>query len=287
MKNSLPRVAAIHDLSGFGRCSLSVIMPSLSAMGVQVCAVPTAILSTHTGGMGEVELRDLTDYVSGALEHYQSLGLGFDCVYSGFLSNQDQIDHCLEFFSAYPKALHVVDPVMGDHGKPYRTCTPSIRDRMRELVRVAETITPNLTEVSMLLGIEYPKGPLTASQAKSLLARLGELGPSRVVITGVSLASDEMVNLGYDRERGAYWRADCQYIPVSYPGTGDLFAAVLTGALLQGDSLPLAISRATDFVQLCIKTTYGYGTDPRHGVMLEKSLPWLTRDQILTGYRAL
>jgi len=281
------RVAAIHDLSGFGRCSLSVIMPALSAMGVQVCAVPTAILSTHTGGMGEVEMRDLTDYISGALAHYKRLGLDFDCIYSGFLSNEAQIDHCLEFFQAYPKALHVVDPVMGDHGKPYRTCTPEIRRRMRELVREAGIITPNLTEVSMLLGTDYPQGPLTTSQAKSYLARLGELGPRQVVITGVHLMTGVISNVGYDRDRNAYWRSDCQYVPVSYPGTGDLFAAVLTGGLLSGDSLPLAINRATTFVELCIKTTYGYGTDPRFGVLLEHSLPWLTQDQILTGYQAL
>ncbi len=287
MQKSHSRVAAIHDLSGFGRCSLSVIMPALSAMGVQVCPVPTAILSTHTGGMGDVEMRDLTDYISEALGHYRRLNLEFDCVYSGFLSNEAQIDHCLEFLEAYPKALHVVDPVMGDHGKPYRTCTADIRRRMLELVREAGIITPNLTEVSILLGIDYPQGPLTTSQTKSYLARLGELGPGQVVITGVNLMSGIITNVGYDRDRNAYWRADCQYVPVAYPGTGDLFAAVLTGGLLSGDSLPLAISRATAFVELCIKTTYGYGTDPRFGVLLEHSLPWLTRDQILTGYQAL
>jgi len=289
MKDNLKLVAAIHDLSGFGRCSLSVIIPALSVMGVQVCAVPTAILSTHTGGMGEVTMRDLTDYISGALSHYRNLGLDFGCVYSGFLSNEAQIDHCLEFFAAYPKALHVTDPVMGDHGKPYRTCTPEIRSRMKELVRAAQTITPNRTEACMLLGAEYPKGPLTVSQAKSMLARLGELGPGQVVITGISLANSTgaMTNVGYNRDRGTYWRACCEYVPVSYPGTGDLFACVLTGALLGGDSLPLAMSRATAFVQLCIKTTYGYGADPRFGVMLEKNLPFLIREDILTGYQAL
>ena len=287
MQNALKLVAAIHDLSGFGRCSLSVIMPALSAMGVQVCAVPTAILSTHTGGMGEVELADLTGFIRGALAHYRRLELTFDCVYSGFLSSEDQVGHCLDFFSAYPQALLVVDPVMGDHGKPYRTVTPAIRQGMKKLVQAAGIITPNLTEVCMLLGVDYPKSPLGISQLRSLLARLGEMGPRQVVITGVNLVSDEMVNVGYDRERGAYWRADCEYVPVSYPGTGDLFAAVLTGGLLGGDSLPLAICRATAFVQRCIKTTFGYGGDPRYGVLLEKNLPWLTKGEVLTDYTAL
>ena len=287
MKNACPLVGAIHDLSGFGRCSLSVIMPSLSAMGIQVLAIPTAILSTHTGGMGEVELNDLTGYPLRALSHYKRLGLSLDCIYSGFLSNENQIDHCLEFFSEYPAALHVVDPVMGDHGKPYRTVTPAIQKRMKELVNAAQIITPNLTEVCILLGADYPTEPLSQTLAKSYLARLGEMGPSSVVITGVRLLSGEMVNIGYDRSRGAYWRADCEYVPVNYPGTGDLFASVLTGALLGGDSLPLAMSRATAFTQLCIKTTYGYGTDPRFGVLLEKNLPWLSRDEILVNYSAL
>jgi pyridoxine kinase len=287
MENACKLVAAIHDLSGFGRCSLSVIIPSMSAMGIQVCAVPTAILSTHTGGMGEVELHDLTEYPAGALSHYKRLGLSFDCVYSGFLSNQEQIDHCLQFFAEYPAALHVVDPVMGDHGRPYRTVTPRIRVRMKELVKEARIITPNLTEASMLLDTEYPREPLSQSAAKSLLARLGEKGPSQVVITGITLATGELANIGYDRQKGAYWRVVCEYVPVNYPGTGDLFASVLTGALLCGDSLPLAVSRATAFVQLCIKTTYGYGSDPRFGVLIEKNLHHLTRDETSLNYTSL
>jgi len=280
-------VAAIHDLSGFGRCSLSVILPTLSAMGVQVCPVPTAILSTHTGGLGEVVLRDLTDYIQPALEHYKSLRLDFECIYSGYLSGVEQINHCLEFFAAYPGALRVVDPVMGDHGKPYRMCTEDMRRRMAELVHVANVITPNITEVCMLLKQEQIYDPLTTSQAKSVLARLSELGPRYVVVTGVALAAGGLANIGYDRERSAFWRVDCEYVPVSYPGTGDLYASVLTGGMLTGDSLPIAMDRASKFVELAIKTTYSYGADSRYGVMLEKTLGWLMRENILKGYQTL
>lgn len=287
MHNRVARVAAIHDLSGFGRCSLSVIFPTLSTMGVQVCAVPTAILSTHTGGLGEVVMRDLTDFIQPALEHYRSLDLDFECVYSGFLGGVEQIDRCLAFFGAYPDALHVVDPVMGDHGKPYRTVTQPMRSRMRELVQVADIITPNLTEVYILLGQDYVFDPLTTSRAKSLLARLSELGPELVVVTGVQMASGELANIGYDSGRSAFWKVDCEYVPVSYPGTGDLYAGVLTGGLLTGDSLPIAMDRATRFVELAIKTTYSYGTDPRHGVMLEKCLHWLLRDEVFKDYHSL
>jgi len=287
MQTRSSRVAAIHDLSGFGRCSLAVILPTLSTMGVQVCAVPTAILSTHTGGLGDVVMRDLTDYIQPALEHYKALDVDFECIYTGFLGGVEQIDRCLSFFAAYPQALHVVDPVMGDHGKPYRTCTPEMRRRMAELVRVADIITPNLTEVCMLLGQEHLYDPLTNSQAKSILARLSELGPRLVVVTGVSMAAGTLANIGYDRERSTFWRVDCDYVPVAYPGTGDLYASVLTGGLLTGDSLPMAMDRATRFAEIAIKTTYGYGTDPRHGVMLEKSLHWLTQDNSFNSYRTL
>ena len=287
MLDRLKRVAAIHDLSGVGRCSLSVIFPVLSAMGLQVCAVPTAVLSTHTGGFGEVVYRDLTDYISPTLAHYQRLGLQFECVYSGFLSSAEQIGHCRDFFAAYPDALAVVDPVMGDHGKPYRTYTPEMQRRMGELAAVADIITPNLTEACILLGEPYPHEPLTHSQAKSMLARLGELGPDDVVITGVVLAVGGMANIGYDKARGAFWCVECEYVPVSYPGTGDIFASVLTGGLLGGDSLPLAIDRATQFLETAIKTTFSYGTDTREGVMLEMCLPLLGKRDFRTAYRQL
>ena len=283
----LPRVAAIHDLSGMGRCSLAVILPVLSAMGVQACPVPTAVLSAHTGGFGEVEFRDLTDYIPAALEHYRRLETEFECVYSGFLGSELQIDSCLSFFAQYPRALCVVDPVMGDHGKPYRTCNQTMRDRMAELAAVADIITPNLTEAFMLLGEGYRHEPLTQREAKSMLARLSEKGPRFVVVTGVPMAAGGMSNIGYDRERSAYWYVECDYVPVTYPGTGDIFASVLTGAFLGGDSLPIAMDRATQFVETAVKTTFTYGTDTREGVMLERTLHLLDNRDKAAKYRML
>ncbi len=287
MINRPPRVAAIHDLSGVGRCSLSVILPVLSAMGVQACPVPTAVLSSHTGGFGTPELRDLTDYILPTIEHYRGLGLDFECIYSGFLGSAAQIAHCREFFAAYPEALVVVDPVMGDHGKLYRTCTDDMRTGMNSLVEMAQVITPNLTEAYLLLGEQYSHEPLGSTKAKSMLARLSEKGPEQVVITGVTLATGEYANIGYDRGRGAYWKAVGDYVPVAYPGTGDVFAAVLTGSFLIGDSLPMAMDRATRYVELTVKTTFGYSSDPREGVMLERTLEWLTHREVVGGYRPL
>lgn len=264
------RVAAIHDLSGFGRCSLAVIIPVLSSMGIQCCPVPTAVLSTHTGGFEDIVIKDLTDYISPALSQYKKLGIDFDAVYSGFLASAEQIDHCLEFFSVYKDSLKIVDPVMGDHGKPYRTYTSELCKRMGELVDVADVITPNLTEAAILLGEPYPV-ELTAGLVKSWLARLCE----RVriaVITGVPLTEGVIANVGCDKEQGGFWRVDCDYVPASYPGTGDIFASVLTGSLLLGDSLPIAMDRATAFTQIAIKNTYSYGMEPRNGVLFEPSL---------------
>ena len=279
------RVAAIHDLSGFGRCSLAVIMPVLSAMGIQCCPVPTAVLSTHTGGFEDIAIKDLTDYISPTLSQYKKLDIGFDAVYSGFLASAEQIDHCLEFFSSYKDSLKVVDPVMGDHGKPYRTYTPELCGRMGELVNVADVITPNLTEAAILLGEKYPP-QLTASAVRSWLARLCER--VRVaVITGVPLAEGVIANVGCDREKGGFWRVDCDYVPASYPGTGDIFASVLTGGLLSGDSLPIAMDRATMFTQIAIKNTYSYGLEPRNGVLFEPSLGWLISGNAPCGFKKL
>lgn len=287
MENRPARVLAIHDLSGFGRCSLSVILPILSAMRVQVCALPTAVLSTHTGGLGEVEMRDLTSFIAPALEHYGRLGLGFECIYTGFLGSPDQIESCLNACALWPAALKVVDPVMGDHGKPYRTMDAGMVGRMKELVRSADIITPNLTEAYLLLGEGYDFSPLARGKAKSLLARLCELGPRSAVITGVTLLDGGVCNLGYDRERGAYWLVSCDYLPVSYPGTGDMFASVLVGGLLGGDSLPIAMARATGFLERAIRDTFSYSSDPRFGVQFEREIGVLAGHEALKGFSLL
>ena len=287
MEKRPARVAAIHDLSGFGRCSISVILPVLSAMGVQVCPVPTAVLSSHTGGLGDPVIRDLTDYIEPALRHYQSLGVEFEAGYTGFLGSGEQVDCCLEFFKAYPKALKIVDPVMGDNGRHYRTCTPELRRRMSELAAAADIITPNITEAAMLLEESYPAAPLTRSEAKSMLLRLSHMGPKRVVITGAELAQGGLASLGYDGENGSFWYVPCEYIPVHYPGCGDIYASVLLGAELSGASLPIAMARAAAFTELCVKTTYSYGSDPRYGVMLESVLGSLLKNEVTGAFRAL
>lgn len=285
--NATKRVAAIHDLSGFGRCSLSVILPTLSVMGIQTVAIPTAVLSTHTGGFGDVAMTDLTDHIPKTLEHYKKIELDFECIYTGFLGSKGQIQHCLDFFSKYKDTLKVVDPVMGDNGKTYKTYTKEMCDDVVKLVKEADLITPNKTEMHILLKQDYDNSPLTQQMAKTNLLKLAELGPSKVIVTGVQLADMTTSNIGYDKDTGAFWQVACSYVPQSYPGTGDIFASIIVGSMLNGDSLAIAMEKASRFLELTIKTTYSYGSDPKNGVMLEKNLTWLSQNHLLNTYKSL
>jgi len=197
--NPIKSVAAIHDLSGYGRCSLSVISPILSVMGVQSVAVPTAVLSSHLGGFGDVAMTDLTDYIKKALEHYKKIGLDFDCIYTGFLGSNEQIQHCLDYIEYYKNALVVVDPVMGDNGRIYRTYTKEMCDSMALLVKHANLITPNKTEMFLLLNKPFSPIPLTHQEAKTNLLKLSELGPEMVIVTGIELCDMTICKLSWNR----------------------------------------------------------------------------------------
>lgn len=270
----IKKVAAIQDLSGIGRCSLTVIIPVLSAMGVQVCPVPTAVLSAHTG-YGEFVMHDLTDFMMPALEHYKKLGVKFDCVYSGFLASSEQIDHCLEFFRAFPDALKLVDPVMGDDGKAYATYTDELCKRMNELVAVADVITPNLTEASILLGEKFPRDGMSEQSANDWLVRLSDMGAKKVVITSVPLEKGTVATVGYDRQTGSFCKLYNQYVPAQYSGTGDMFASVLIGGLLRSEQLGQAMDRASHFTENAVRITYELGRPWTEGLAFEGELSQL------------
>ncbi len=175
---------------------------------------------------------------------------------------------------------------MADNGKPYKTCTAELCSRMGELTAIADIITPNITEAAILLG-ENPVQPDVAMQKiKSYLVRLSELGPKIVVITSV-FSDGKAYNVGYDREHSKFWRIPYNMINARYPGTGDVFASVLTGSILRGDSLPIAMNRATAFLERAIKTTYSYSTDTREGIMLESCLDFLITNPTLCDYEQM
>lgn len=273
----VPKVAAVHDMSCFGRCSLAVIMPILSCMGIQVCPLPTAVLSTHLGGFNQVAFCDFSERMSEFYHHWKRENIDFSCIYSGFLASEQQIDTVLNFIEEFSvnKPLVLVDPVMGDEGKLYSVYTMEMQQHMKRLVGKADIITPNYTEACFLLGEPYAHTVADASLLNDWLIRLAALGPAVVVMTGIPLADKKIMNIGYDRRIGSFWQVISEYIPAKYPGTGDIFASVLAGALLSEYTVEQAMKLAADFVAMAVKTTFEAGTPSREGVLIELVLPWL------------
>ena len=290
MRTAVPRVAAIHDLSGFGRTSLTVVIPVLSTMGLQVCPLPTAILSTHTTEFTGFSFLDLSVEMRRILAHWQKLELAFDAVYSGFLGSAAQMEivaECIER-CLLPGGLAMVDPVLGDNGKLDPTITPEMVERMRWLVGKAHCITPNYSEACWLLGESFQ--PVSSTpKIKEWLLRLTEMGPEIAVITSapVALRPQDSSVVGYHKGQKRFWKVDCPYIPAFYPGTGDIFTSVLSGSLLQGDSLPLAMDRAVHFVSLGIRATFGHNDPNHYGILLERVLQALRSPVSLAGYELL
>ena len=275
---STPRVAAIHDLSGFGRCSLTVALPILSAMGIQCCPLPTACLSTHTGGFTGFTFLDLTDEMPKAAAHWKSLGLRFDAVYSGFLGSVRQIGVVEAFIRDFraPGTLVVVDPVMGDGGVLYQTYTPAMCAGMRRLAALADVITPNLTEAALLLDMPFAGlGSDLVSLAQTVRA-LSDGGRRSVVLTGVSEGADRTGALCFDAASGCVRAVQTRRISREFHGTGDVFSSVLTGALVQGASLFDAAERAAGFVCACAERTAAEDLPMREGVDFEPLLGLLT-----------
>lgn len=270
-----PRVAAIHDLSCFGRCSLTIALPVLSAMGCQCCPLPTALLSAHTGISGFTFL-DTTDEMRRISAHWSQLSLHFQAIYTGFLGSAPQINLVEDFLRRFhaPDTLLVMDPVMGDHGTPYKTCTPALRQGLRELVAQADVITPNLTEAAILLDIPYHESQ--TADASELVRALSLQGQRSVVLTGYAAAPGQVGALCYDRDTRQVEAVQTARVPQDFPGTGDLFASVLTGALTRGAPLLQAARTAVDFVGSCVARSVAEGAGEADGVDFEPLLRQLT-----------
>lgn len=272
---STPRIAAIHDLSCFGRCSLTIALPVLSAMGCQCCPLPTALLSAHTGFPGNTFL-DLTVEMGRIADHWAAMDLQFDAIYSGFLGSADQVDTVARFFDTFKKSdtAVIVDPVMGDHGTAYRTCTPELCRGMRVLAENSDVITPNLTEAALLLDRPYEE--IRQSDAYEVVRRLSLGGRRSVVLTGYSSESGQTGALCFDRDSGESKAVQTPREPQDFSGTGDLFASVLAGGVARGVPLFQAAQAAADFVRDCIARTLAEGLTEQDGVDFEPLLGQLT-----------
>lgn len=274
------RAAAIHDVSCFGKCSLTVVLPVLSAVGIETAVIPTAVLSTHTGGFTGNTYRDLTDDIMPIADHWSTLGIDFDAIYSGFLGSTRQINIVEDVISKLrgDGTLIAVDPVMADDGRLYKTIAPEYPEGMRGLCSKADIITPNLTEAALLSGGEYREGPYDEEYLRGLCEKLSRLGPSAIVLTGVYLDDQKLGCACYDKNSGLFEIHLADRVEGHYHGTGDLFAAALVAALMKGKTLSDSAAAATDFTQAAIRRTREAGTDTRFGVNFEDGLPTLAKE---------
>ncbi|MBQ9414675.1 MAG: pyridoxamine kinase [Clostridia bacterium] len=277
-QNRLPAVICVNDLSGMGRASLTVALPVLSAMGVQCCPLPTAILSSQTGYQ-HYSFLDFTPYMREYFEAWQKEQFSFDALYSGFLGSEDQIAIVREIAEALPVGTpFIVDPVMADHGRVYATYTDAMCARMRDLVKEADVITPNITEACILTDTAYTGEAITGDTAALLCKKLAALGPKEIVLTGVRTGEETIGNYLYTTDTDQLLLTEKPLSVGRYPGTGDLFASVFCGAKLRGESSAKAVDLAADFVSRATAYTAAAGTDPADGVLFEKCIHWLYRE---------
>lgn len=271
------RVIAIHDISCFGKCSLTVALPLLSAAGLECCCVPTAVLSTHTGGFTDYTYRDLTEDIEPIIRHWNGLNLDFDAVYTGFLGSEQQVDIIRRAINlvAGSDTLLMVDPVMGDDGKLYPVFSQNFPAQMRKLCESADVIVPNMTEAFLLLDEPYHAGPYTEEEISNILNRLAEICPQKIVLTGVHFDDCSLGAATLDCETGINEFVLRDRINGFYHGTGDVYAATLLSALLRGFSLHDAATIAADYTVLSIQTTKAMDKELRYGVNFEYNLPTL------------
>ena len=269
----VPRLAMINDITGFGRCSTTVSLPVISVMKVQVCPVPTSVLSNHLG-FPLCHFDDYTSHMRDYIKVWNELGLTFDGLYCGFLGNEEQIDIVREFVKMFRPPLFLLDPVMGDHGRAYSSITETHVQKMKELLPLADIITPNITEACLLTGTPWKDGEWTMQELSGLCEKLASLclkdsvGAS-IVITGIR-QGDSLVNFLWDD--GVYTTVSTPIAGASRPGTGDIFASILAADAVRGETLLTSVQKAANFVGLCIAGSEKAGTPVQEGVVFEKYL---------------
>lgn len=272
----MKKIVTIQDISCFGKCSLTVALPVISAMGVETAVVPTAVLSTHTGGFTGFTFRDLAGDIPGIFKHWKKENISFDAIYTGYLGSFEQIDMMKEYIDARDaETLAFVDPAMGDNGVLYTGFTPEFARHMATLCSVADVIVPNMTEAAYMLGIEYRESGYDKEYTDDIMKRLAAMGAKKVVLTGVSF-NDSISGAGmYDSETDECFYYIHEKINAKFHGTGDIFASVCVGALMNGRSLKKAIKIAAEFVLECIRITLPEKEECWYSVQFERAIPKL------------
>ena len=273
----MKRVLTIQDISCFGKCSLTVALPVISAMGVETAVIPTAVLSTHTM-FKNFTVKDLTDQIVPITEHWRAEGIGFDAVYTGYLGSFEQIEIVEKLFDDFADSdtLRFIDPVMADNGKLYPAFDEAYAARNAELCRHADFIVPNITEACFMTGTDYRE---TTDEAyiKNLLEKLGALGPKTAVLTGVSLSPGKTGVMGLDTVSGTFYTYQNDRIDATYHGTGDLFSSTCVGAMMNGIDWQTAMQIAADYTARTIAVTVANPANPWYGVDFETTIPDLIR----------
>lgn len=274
----MKRVLSIQDISCVGKCSLTVALPVLSAAGLETAILPTSILSTHTGFPG-FTFRDLTDDIQAITDHWKERKIEFDGFYTGYLGTVEQIAHVERIFREFrrPGQLRFVDPAMGDNGKLYVGFTSDFALRMGKLCGAADIIVPNLTEAVFMLGEPYPEGPCGEEYVRSLLKRLCGLGCPTAVLTGVSFEPGRCGVAAYNSQTGAFTTYFSEYLPVSFHGTGDVFASACFAGLMCGQDLNNALKTAVEYTVESIRRTISYPDHNWYGVDFETAMPLLLK----------
>lgn len=251
---SYPRILTIQDISCVGQCSLTVALPVISACGVETCILPSAVLSTHTGGFKGFTFRDLTEDMPAIKDHWVSEGIKFDAIYSGYLGSKKQIDYVADIFSTVDKenTIKIVDPAMADHGKLYYGFDNEFVDAMKELCKVADFVIPNITEAAFLTDSEY-RTEYDREYIESLLKKFSDMGCKNIIISGVSYDADTTGVVVY--QNGEYNYYQHKKLPKSCHGTGDIFASAFVGSVVNGKTIFEAAQIAADYVVECIKET--------------------------------
>lgn len=247
----IPRIAAVHDLCGYGKCSLGVAIPVLSAGGNDVCPVPTGLFSNHTA-FPAWHMHDTTEMLDGYLQAWKEVGIDLDAIYSGFLGAPEQCDSIRQLWNDYPNALRVVDPAMADHGKVYPTYTPELCEAMAGLAADADILTPNLTEAAIILGEPIGENwagtDISDDEARHMVDSLLETGAKNVVLKGVNRGDGVIRNFAAGRDID-HFEASNEYLPYMLHGTGDLYASSLLAAIMAGRTLREAVEFAGDLTR--------------------------------------
>ena len=250
----LPRVAAVHDLCGYGKCSLGIAIPVLSAAGIDVCPVPTSLFSAHTR-FPKFYMHDTTPMLTEYLDAWREEGIELDGIYSGFLGSAEQVDAILRLYREYPKALRIVDPVMGDGGSKYPTYTDEMCEAMKGLVDGADVLTPNLTEASILTGVAYAGQDVDEVYIKDMMEALLGMGAKSVVLKGIVHEGESIIRNYVSVTGGEVEEVSSELLPYMLHGTGDLFASGLTAAIYAGESLLSAVEFAGSLVRHAMEIT--------------------------------